>query len=345
MPSFSSDILPISPSASEISTFDTRTLFDYSPYIWPSHDFFYLIGRALFSTVKVIGPLPDRPAVYVTNHQICFDLPFLSAILATRFHQHPVTFVWNDIWYLHPNEFIGRLVEHFGSEINAKIPTIAIDFYDPADVLKNFQRVEQMVKTGNASPVLAAEGRLEYFEGEPLQQVSGAIIDLALRGGIDVRPVRFSGGLPALSQGQKFALPHRLAPMDITMGPPISPRDLADLTPVARKTRIIEALNALRGSTRPRADRTGESYERVLRLQDLFGVSRTKALLADQLILADPTRLSPDVAELRRCLLDSNRNVPFDRRSDLYRFFLWMTDGLMLRFIPLSEIYGSRVIP
>ena len=100
--------------------------------------------------------------------------------------------------------------------------------------------------------------------------MSGAFIDMALKIGAPIVPVRFTGGLPTWALDQRVEFPVGAGPQgepfangqgqqDIWLGAPLLPEDLASMPYGDRKTKVIAAINSLGPSNQAEAPFTGDT--------------------------------------------------------------------------------------
>jgi hypothetical protein len=75
--------------------------------------------------------------------------------------------------------------------------------------------------------------------------MSSAFVDMALRVGVPIVPVRFVGGLPEQEAPQRLEFPLGYGRQDYWIGRPILPEELARLPFKERKQQVVEAINAL----------------------------------------------------------------------------------------------------
>ena len=79
----------------------------------------------------------------------------------------------------------------------------------------------------------------------PVQKMTGAWLDLAVATDVAVVPVRFTGGLPVESAGQRLDFPVAMGQQDAWIGRPLLPAELEGLNYGDRKALTLERLNGL----------------------------------------------------------------------------------------------------
>jgi hypothetical protein len=79
----------------------------------------------------------------------------------------------------------------------------------------------------------------------PVAKLSSAFLDLAVEFGLPIVPVRFTGGLPVESVGQRLDFPVGFGKQAIWLGRPLLPDQLAKLPLKERKELVLGAMNGL----------------------------------------------------------------------------------------------------
>jgi hypothetical protein len=101
-----------------------------------------------------------------------------------------------------------------------------------------------MSATGR-SLMVHVEGTRSLSCRRPVQKMSGTFIDLALRLGCPIVPVRFTGGLPVEPLAARTEFPVGMGRQDLHLGPPLDPGLLRPLNYGERRDRVMAAINAL----------------------------------------------------------------------------------------------------
>jgi hypothetical protein len=101
-----------------------------------------------------------------------------------------------------------------------------------------------MAATGR-SLMVHVEGTRSLTCRRPAQKMSGTFIDLALKLGSPIVPVRFAGGLPVEPLAVRTEFPVGMGRQDVFLGPPIDPDLLRPLNYGERRDRVMAAINAL----------------------------------------------------------------------------------------------------
>ncbi len=142
------------------------------------------------------------------------------------------------------------------------------------------------------------EGTRSLSCRDRVEKMSGTFVDLALKTGVPIVPVRFSGGLPVEPVATRLEFPAGMGRQDIHLGRPLRPEELRGLHYGARKERVIEAINGLGAPNELEEPQEGdgELVARVHSWQDTHGVSHEHAVLHE--ILADLPRPCAEIARL-----------------------------------------------
>ena len=125
-----------------------------------------------------------------------------------------------------------RVITYFDREDKASLPTIIGEL------------AVEMATTGR-SVMVHIEGTRSLECRTPVQKMSGAFIDMALKVGVPIVPVRFVGGLPTEPMDRRIEFPTGMGQQDIWLGAPILPEDLEGMHYGARKQAVIDAINGL----------------------------------------------------------------------------------------------------
>lgn len=303
-----------------------------------AYDLLRLFTATLCNGLEFEGDIPPGPRIFISNHQSSFDLGLLAAWLAAL-RLEPISAVaWTGFRYRPTGDFLTRLLSHPANRGRAEdlVNIRVVESYIPADVLALLQVVEDDIIRKGVSVIFAGDGMTQSYDGEPVTGLSSVAIDMALRTGVDIYPVRFMWGLPARPQVEKPCLPYRLRPQHAVIGAAISASALASAAPLARRNLILEGINRLHKPLPAEVEARNEGlYERVVAICAATGLTRAKVMICDLLVMADPESLSRDGRLLRRTLLNVEHIRHFDYHSWLYEFYLWLTDG---------QLYGSAVV-
>lgn len=249
-------------------------VFDREP--WPVEDLYYGLIRRFVR--RVVTPKPEklaavagRSVLYLGNHQTGVE-SLLFSIVASGLSQVPtVTLAKAE----HRKTWLGQLIAHNFSYPGVKDPQVIrfFDREDKASLPKIIGELAQEMMGPGKSVMVHIEGTRSMSCRTPVQRMSGAFIDMALKIGAPIVPVRFTGGLPTWDLEKRVEFPVGAGPQgsafangqgqqDIWLGAPLLPEDLASMPYGDRKTKVIAAINALGPANADEGPFTGDqSFE------------------------------------------------------------------------------------
>ena len=237
-----------------------------------------------------------RSALFLANHQVGVE-SLLFSIIASGLTEVPtVTLAKIE----HKSTWLGQLIDLSFRYPGVRDPGV-ITFFDRDDK-ESLPRI-----IGDLAREMAGPGRsvMVHVEGTrsltcrtPVQKMSGAFIDMALAVGAPIVPVRFVGALPVEPLENRLEFPVCMGRQDIHLGRPILPEQLAAMHYGARKSLVIDAINALGPDNAVEAPLPGDAAfaARVEARQQASGVSHEHATLYQ--MLAERAEVTPEVASL-----------------------------------------------
>jgi hypothetical protein len=173
----------------------------------------------------------------------------------------------------------------------------------------------------------------ELYEGQPVNTMAKDLMEVTLRLGRPIVPVRISGGLPAQSVGYKFHLPYRMARLAIRMGAPITQEALAGLGPLDQRRRVLAAINGMAPPAGSYVGRPNQGLlKRCLRRHVQTGSSALKCFLLEAVeTMADPSEETEKLREFIRYGVLPSEGVAdpewFARQA------MWISDGRGLKTV------------
>jgi acyl carrier protein len=204
-----------------------------------------LMLQFLHEVVQEGAPAPPGPRLYLSNHQTALE-SYLFPLLAAALDGLPlegVAMLDHGVEWADPMRDF--LVAHQDIPVDLVAPVRGVPSGDARALLRLVPELESDLAGGRWSLHLAVEGARERQARYRLRELSMVWLDLALKLGLPVVPVRFLGGLPLEDPGHAQDLPLDFGSQSIFFGTPILPAELAELAPQARRERVLEALNAL----------------------------------------------------------------------------------------------------
>lgn len=220
--------------------------FDRGP--WPVEDLYYgLVGRFVDRVVvedpAAYAALRGRSVLYLANHQTGVE-SLLFSIVASALNEVPtVTLAKIE----HRETWLGRLIAHAFSYPGVTDPRV-MTFFDREDKASLVRVIGELAAemTGPGRSVMVhVEGTRALSCRSRVEKMSGAFLDLAMKVGAPVVPVRFVGGLPADPLETRLEFPFGMGRQEIHFGAPLMPERLAALHYGARKELVLSAINGL----------------------------------------------------------------------------------------------------
>ncbi len=262
--------------------------FDREP--WPVEDLYYgliqrFVRRVVLPDPAAFNAIHGKSALYLANHQTGVE-SLVFSILASGLAGVPtVTLAKAE----HRHTWLGKLIAHCFTYPDVKDPQV-IAFFDRED-RESLPRIigdlaMQMAGPGK-SVMVHVEGTRSFDSSKPVEKMSGAFIDMALKVGVPVVPLRFTGGLPQSPLDKRIEFPIGMGTQDLWIGRPLMPDELSSMPYGDRKKKVIAAINALGPSN---ADETAnppdpEFAAKVAEHVAKYGVTEEHAVLA--LVLAE----------------------------------------------------------
>lgn len=246
------------------------------------------VDRVVLSEADDAKALSGRPCVFLANHQVGVESLCASVLLSGLVHMPVLVLAKIE----HQHSWLGTLIRLSAEHPQAAVPRL-IRFFDRADPSAMPTVIADLARwlSGGGSILLHVEGTRSLMANDPVEKMSGAFLDLALRLELPVVPLRFVGGLPLRALDQRIEFPVGFARQSIFMGTPISPVVLAQKPYDQRKRRVIAAINDLGprlGREQP-ALGDPEFAERVGRRQrSSGGLPETHAALIEALVDYEP---------------------------------------------------------
>lgn len=215
---------------------------------WPVEDLYYGLIKAFVGQVHIEDPeameaVEDRSTLYLANHQVAVESLLFSILVSGLQGVPTVTLAKVE----HQHTWLGRLIEHSFSYPGVVDPRV-ITFFDRSDK-ESLPRIigelaAEMMGPGK-SVMVHIEGTRSLECRTPVQKMSSAFIDMALKTNSPIVPVRFSDALPTEPLDARIEFPVGLGRQDIWLGRPLLPEELAAMPYKERKAAVIGAINGL----------------------------------------------------------------------------------------------------
>ncbi len=188
------------------------------------------IGDVSFEDYREFQQL--GPCIYLANHQVAVE-SLLFALLVFALKGSKIATVSK-----------AQNADHWLGQLQAGAETLYGD-QNPLDILY-FERSRphefltlcndflQTAESSNRSLFIHVGGTREQYEGQGIDNMSSFIIDAAVKAGIPIVPVAFTGALPAEDTGQKYEWPVHLQGQSYSFGRAIQPSRFERLNTQAR---------------------------------------------------------------------------------------------------------------
>lgn len=192
---------------------------------------------------RVLDQARAGGVLFLANHQTAVESTAF-ALVASALTRQPVLIlakVENNAHWLHllmkhtfayPGLFDPQMTRGFDRSNPASLP----------EIISGLSR--QMVDTGR-SVMIHVEGTRSQSCREKVQKLSGTLIDMALETGRPIVPVRFVGGLPVHSLGERLEFPVGMGRQDLYLGELLTADSLRPLAYGERRERVLSAINDL----------------------------------------------------------------------------------------------------
>ena len=251
---------------------------------WPVEDLYYglierFVGRVVLTDPEALRDVRGRSTIFLGNHQVGVE-SLIFSILASAITEVPtVTLAKIE----HRTTWLGKLIAHCFSYPGVRDPKL-ITFFDRDDKASlpavMGELAGEMAK-GGRSVMVHVEGTRSLECRTPVLKMSGGFIDMALGVGAPVIPVRFVGALPPNPLEKRLEFPLGMGTQDIWIGKPLLPEELSALHYGARKTLVLDAINALGPDNAVEEPHAGDAAfaGEVAQWQEQAGIDEEHAVL------------------------------------------------------------------
>ncbi len=251
---------------------------------WPVEDLYYGLIQRFLRRVVVADPaafeaIHGRSTLFLANHQVGVESLVFSIVASALQGTPTVTLAKEE----HKRTWLGDLIRHSFTWPGVKDPKVItyFDRDDKASLPAIIGELATEMATGARSVMVHIEGTRSFECRTPVLKMSGAFIDMAMKVGVPIVPVRFVGGLPTEALDHRVEFPVGMGQQDIWLGAPILPEDLAGMPYGERKKVVIEAINGLGPSNAVEAPLPGDAdfAEDVSAWSEANGVTEEHATL------------------------------------------------------------------
>lgn len=212
------------------------------------HDLFTALIRKFLRRFIVTDPADfaaraGQPAIYLANHQVGVESFLFLSMIATLTGIPAEAVAKKE----HRDTWIGRIYQLAETELAGDNPLqmLFFDRQDQADMLGILNHYGETVIHRPRSLLVHVDGTRATQAGQPTQKVSSVLIDLAVKHGIPIVPVRFAGGLAIEESATRLEFPVGFGGQDYYIGAAIEPDQLQALPYADRARRVLAAINNL----------------------------------------------------------------------------------------------------
>ncbi len=215
---------------------------------WPVEDIYYGLIERFVRRVVVEDPakfeaISGRGILYLGNHQVGVESLLFSVIASALAGRPTVTLAKDE----HRTSWLGNLIRHNFQYPEVTDPRLItyFDREDKASLPKIVSGLAKEMQHEGRGVMVHVEGTRSLSCETPVEKMSGIFIDLALKIGAPIVPVRFTGGLPRTPVKERLEFPAGMGRQDYWLGTPILPEELEGIPYGERKKRVIAAINGL----------------------------------------------------------------------------------------------------
>ncbi len=215
---------------------------------WPVEDIYYGLVERFVRRVVIVDPaglraIQGRSTLFLANHQVGVESLLFSMLASALAGTPTVTLAKAE----HRTSWLGQLIAHCFSYPGVNDPEV-ITFFERENMRSLPLIIRKLGKRMADEPRSVAvhcEGTRSLTCRQPVTSLSGSFVDMAMKNGAAIVPVRFIGGLPAEPLEQRIEFPLGHGQQDYWLGAPLLPEDLETLRYKDRRQTVMEAINAL----------------------------------------------------------------------------------------------------
>ncbi|MCV7077366.1 beta-ketoacyl synthase N-terminal-like domain-containing protein [Mycobacterium szulgai] len=200
------------------------------------------VRHVILEDPAALQELNGRSVLLLANHQVQIE-SILGTVIASWLTDTTVVTVSNA---KHLNRWVGSLSRTLGSGETTGLRNIHyFDQDKPHTFLAIVDKVKQDIAERGSSLLVHASGTRQTSSTQRVRALTSTLLDLAVDMSLPIVPLHFAGGLPEQPLNHKLEVPYRHAAQDYIFGSPILPDELGALPYAARRTRVLDAINAL----------------------------------------------------------------------------------------------------
>ncbi|MEM7583681.1 MAG: polyketide synthase dehydratase domain-containing protein [Acidobacteriota bacterium] len=215
---------------------------------WPVEDVYYGLVERFVRRVVIADPaglreIRGRSTLFLANHQVGIESLLFSMLAAALVETPTVTLAKAE----HRTSWLGTMIAHCFSYPGVVDPEV-ITFFERENMRSLpliIRKLGKRMATEPRSVAVHCEGTRSLTCREPVTSLSGSFVDMAMKNGAAIVPVRFVGGLPAEPLEKRIEFPLGHGQQDYWLGAPLLPEELEKLRYKDRRQAVMEAINAL----------------------------------------------------------------------------------------------------
>lgn len=201
------------------------------------------VGRVVLTDPPALEVMRSRPVLYLANHQTGVESMLFAIVMATLTHRGVAAVAKQE----HRQSWIGRWMTWAAQYPGATVPQ-SLRFVDRSSqeaMLRTVHMMETVFSEEQASLLVHVEGTRSLVAHHRTQRMSGLWIDLAIKAGVSIVPVRLAAGLPVEPLSERLEFPWQFCKQDFYLGPVIEPESLGELVYKDRIQRVVDIINDL----------------------------------------------------------------------------------------------------
>ena len=215
---------------------------------WPVEDIYYglierFVRRVVIADPEGLAAIQGRSTLFLANHQVGIESLLFSILASALVGTPTVTLAKAE----HRTSWLGTLITHCFAYPGVDDPEV-IAFFERENMRSLpliIRKLGQRMASEPRSVAVHCEGTRSLSCRRPVAKLSGSFVDMAMKAGAPIVPVRFIGGLPAEPLAKRIEFPLGHGRQDYWLGSPIHPEDLEPLRYKDRRYAVMDAINAL----------------------------------------------------------------------------------------------------
>lgn len=254
---------------------------------WLAGDIFFGLPKRFMGEGRLCAPrstlsLQGSKGLFLANHQIDME-GLLFALVHTGITGVPTAVIAREDA---KETWLGRVFRILAEYPGVSDPrlVVLIKQGDFQEMLRAFVEELEKAKYEHRALLVHAEGVHQTRAGQPVEKLSSALVDLAVRMELPIAPLRFSGSLPKEGVKGLPLFPAGYGKIRVWLGRPWRPGELAPLNSKERRDKVLASMNTLGEPADPLEEETPslgepEFVEAIQKRMREKGVSEPAAVL------------------------------------------------------------------